>query len=145
MNKARLLVALAATLLLTGCFEGPRGPTGPAGATGPAGPAGPAGPVGPAGPQGLAGPAGPAGPQGPTGAQGPKGETGPAGPAGPAGPPGPAGPATIRLVQGSGDTLSCGDGEVIASVVCSNGAAATIEGRNAKCGAAGVVGLCAKQ
>jgi hypothetical protein len=137
MRKAGLLVSFAAMLLLTGCFEGPQGLTGPAGA---AGPAGPAGPTGPAGPQGVAGPVGPAGPQGASGAQGPKGETGAPGPAGPAG---PAGAAAIRLVQGAGDTLFCNDGEVVASVVCSNGAAATVEGRNAKCTAAGVTGLCA--
>jgi hypothetical protein len=143
MAKARLLVAFAAMLLLSGCFEGPRGPTGPQGPAGVAGPGGPQGPAGPQGPQGIAGPKGDPGPQGPTGPQGPRGE---AGPPGPKGDPGAPGPANIRLVQSTGDTLACGDNEVLASVLCSNGAAAEIsQGRSAKCTAAGVTALCARR
>ena len=53
----------------------------------------------------------------------------------------------MRLVQETGDALSCNEGEVLASVLCGNGAAATVsQKRSAKCGAAGgVVGLCIKQ
>jgi hypothetical protein len=140
MYKARLLVAFGAMLLLSGCFEGPQGPTGPVGPPGAAGPPGPLGAIGPAGPQGAGGPPGPPGPagpvgqQGPTGAQGPKGEIGPAGPG-----------ATIRLVGGTGDTLGCNDGEVLASVICSNGAAATITQGKAQCTGATATGLCAKR
>ncbi len=152
MEKARLLVVFASLLLLTGCFEGPQGPTGPAGASGQAGPAGekgPAGAQGPAGPQGIAGAQGPAGPQGP---KGDRGETGPAGPAGPAGPLGQTGPAgspgavNIRLVQQTGDTLACNDGEVLVSALCSEGGAPTVsQGRSAKCTANGVTGLCMRR
>ena len=152
MAQPRLLIALAATLLLAGC-EGRQGPPGPAGAQGPVGPPGPAGPAGPqgtAGQQGPAGPQGGAGPQGPAGAQGPKGEPGTAGAAGPPGPVGPAGaagPVNLRLVQGSGDTLACNDGEVLVSALCNEGGVPAIsQGRSAKCNAtSGVVGLCMRQ
>jgi hypothetical protein len=125
---------------------GAPGPAGPAGTTGPAGPQGAEGPQGPAGPQGAAGAkgeigppgppgaVGPQGPQGMAGAQGPigpAGERGPQGPAGPAGPPGPAGAApetaalaqtpAIRLVIGD-SSVTCGDGETLAALVCSAGA-----------------------
>jgi hypothetical protein len=74
---------------------------------------------------------------GPTGPQGPKGEQGPAG---------PPGTANLRLLQESGDTLACSDGEVLASVLCGDGAAATItQGRSAKCATGGVTALCAKR
>ena len=79
-GKSRLLIALAAMLLLTGCIEGKQGPAGPAGTQGrrTAWPTGP-----PAarnrGQQGPAGPQGGAGPQGPRGAQGEPGAAGAAG------------------------------------------------------------------
>jgi Collagen triple helix repeat (20 copies) len=122
MARTRLLMIASAALLLSGC-EGPQGPAGPAGAIGPAGPIGPAGAIGP------------------------KGDRGEAGPAGPAGPPGPAGPTNLRLVQGSGDTLACNDGEVIVSALCNGGGAPTIsQGRSARCEAAGgMVGLCMRR
>jgi hypothetical protein len=72
------------------------------------------------------------------GPQGPKGDRGE-----PAGTPAVA---NIRLVQDNGDTLSCNVDEVLASVVCSDGAPATVsQKRSAKCTAAnGVVGICMK-
>jgi hypothetical protein len=149
MEKARLLVVFASLLLLTGCFEGPQGPTGPTGAQGPAGAAGPAGPAGergPPGPQGPAGPQGAAGPQGPAGAKGDRGEAGAAGPPGPAGPAAPAGAANLRLVQQAGDTLACNDDEVLVSALCNEGGAPTVsQGRSAKCAANGVTGLCMRR
>jgi hypothetical protein len=52
----------------------------------------------------------------------------------------------MRLVQETGDSLSCNQGEVLASVLCGDGAAAAVsEKRSAKCAAPnGVVGLCVK-
>jgi Collagen triple helix repeat (20 copies) len=96
---------------------------------------------------GCEGPQGPAGPAGAIGPKGDRGEAGPAGPAGPGGPAGPAGPTNLRLVQGSGDTLACNDGEVIVSALCNGGGAPTIsQGRSAKCEAAGgMVGLCMRR
>ncbi|HKA81925.1 MAG TPA: hypothetical protein VKD43_17925 [Xanthobacteraceae bacterium] len=154
MRKARLLVACAAALLLTGCFEGPRGPAGPAGAEGPVGARGPAGAQGPAGAVGAIGaigPAGAVGQQGPAGAQGPKGdrgEPGSAGAAGPAGPPGAAGPAgaaNLRLVQDAA-AIACNDGEVLVSALCSgSGTPSVSEGRSAKCEGGAIVGLCMRK
>jgi hypothetical protein len=128
VGKVALSVVFA--LLLAAC-EGPQGPAGPIGPTGPQGPQGTTGQRGADGARGELGPVGPAGPQGPPG---PKGDTG------------SAGTANIRLVQDNGDTLSCNADEVLASVLCSDGAAATIsQRRTAKCGAAnGVVGICMK-
>src|SRR5438094_1190390 len=92
MRASRLLiVAFTATLLLSGCYEGARGPAGPAGAQGPVGPAGPAGARGPTGPEGSAGPAGPKGEKGDKGDKGDRGEAGPPGPAGGVGDAGPRG------------------------------------------------------
>jgi hypothetical protein len=148
--------------------QGPAGPPGPAGqvgATGPAGPQGAEGPQGPAGPQGApgakgdvgapgpAGAVGPQGPQGIAGAQGPvgpAGERGPQGPAGPAGPPGPAAPVpeavpsgqtpVVRLVTGD-TTVNCTDGETLAALICSAGAA-----DGAKCASPGpATGLCVRK
>ena len=126
MNKFRLVVAFAASLLLTGCYEGPQGPPGAPGTRGPAGP------------------------QGATGSRGQDGERGPLGPVGPQGPKGDRGePGTttgIRLVQNTGDTLTCNEGEVLASVRCGDGATATVtQNRSAKCAAGGVVGICMRQ
>jgi hypothetical protein len=52
----------------------------------------------------------------------------------------------IRLVQNSGDALACNPDEVLASVICSDGAAAVVsQKRSAKCAASGgVVGICMK-
>ncbi len=61
MRVSTAVIALAVSLLLAGCFEGPQGPAGQQGA---------AGPPGPAGQQGVAGPIGPQGPPGPVGATG---------------------------------------------------------------------------
>ncbi len=92
MRTQRLpIVALTTTLLLSGCYEGARGPAGPAGPQGAVGPAGPAGAKGPAGPAGLLGPLGPAGPKGDKGDRGDPGAIGPPGPAGPNGDAGPRG------------------------------------------------------
>jgi hypothetical protein len=131
VGKVGLFVALASLLLLTGCFEGPQGPPGE---IGPRGAQGPQGTPGQRGADGTRGELGPVGPQGP---QGPKGDRGE---------PGPAGTANIRLVQETGDTLSCSADEVLASVVCSDGGTATVsQKRSAKCTAAGgVVGICMK-
>ena len=102
-------------------------------------------PAGPAGSAGPAGPPGSTGARGQDGARGELGAVGPPGPHGPAGPPGPAGQANIRLVQETGDTLTCNEGEVLASVLCGNGAAAAVsQKRSAKCAAPGVVGICIK-
>src|SRR5262249_28040187 len=147
MRGWSIVLALAATIVLTGCERapGPAGPAGPQGVAGPQGPTGaqgPAGPPGPAGPQGDAGLQGPAGPQGVRGEAGPPGTAGPVGPPGPAGPKGEAAPAALRYVEASGDVVSCGDGEVLVSAICKEGAA-TLQGTGAKCGgSAGGVGLC---
>ncbi len=134
MGRLGLFVALASLLLLTGCFEGPQGPQGPAGSTGPQGPQGT---VGQRGADGARGELGPVGPQGPQGLQGPKGDRGEAG---------PPGNANLRLVQDNGDALTCNPDEVLASVICGDGAAATVsQKRSAKCAAPnGVVGICMK-
>ncbi len=51
------------------------------------------------------------------------------------------------MVQSSGNSLDCNDGEVIVSALCNGGGAAKVsEGRNAKCDAAnGMVGLCMRR
>jgi Collagen triple helix repeat (20 copies) len=153
VGKARLIVALASLLLLTGCFEGPQGPTG---STGPQGPAGPQGTAGQRGQDGARGELGPVGPQGAAGTQGVKGEQGAKGDRGEQGPKGDRGEqglpgqqgtaaqANIRLVQENGDTLTCREEEVLASVICGDGAAAAVsQKRSAKCAVAnGVVGIC---
>lgn len=95
MRAAPLSVALL-SLLLAAC-SGPQGPQGQAGAPGETGPAGPAGPMGPPGPKGDPGPQGQAGP------------------------PGPAGGAGFRIVTGE-KAVTCGENEVLVSVVCSAGA-----------------------
>ena len=128
MRGFGLLIALASMLLLSGCSEGPQGPQGP---------------MGPPGPQG---PRGEVGPQGPQGVQGPRGEPGLQGPKGDQGPPGIPGTANIRLVQDNGSSLACREDEVLASVICGDGAAAAVsQKRSAKCAAPnGVVGICMK-
>jgi hypothetical protein len=91
------------------------------------------------GPKGDAGAQGPTGPQGPAG---PQGVPGPMGPAGQAGPQGPAGPATVslRMVTGLG-TVSCGDGEVLVSLMCATGTP-----NGSKCGArVTATGLCMRK
>jgi Collagen triple helix repeat (20 copies) len=144
MRGLSITLALAATIVLTGCERAP-GPAGPAGPQGVAGPQGPTGGQGPAGPPGPAGPQGDAGLQGPAGPQGVRGEAGPAGPAGPPGPKGEAAPAALRYVEASGDVVACGDGEVLVSAICKEGAA-TLQGAGAKCGgSAGGVGLCLRK
>jgi hypothetical protein len=141
MRGWSITLALAATIVLTGCERAP-GPAGPAGPQGVAGPQGPTGGQGPAGPPGPAGPQGEAGLQGPAGPQGVRGETGPAGPPGPKG---EAAPAALRYVEASGDVVACGDGEVLVSAICKEGSA-TLQGAGAKCGgSAGVVGLCLRK
>ena len=130
MRGLSIIVALSATVLLTGC-EGPQGPTGPAG------------PQGAAGPQGSAGQQGPAGPQGMRGERGEPGAAGPPGPPGPKGDPGQA--SSLRYVEGSGDAIACNDGEVLVSAICKEGPA-TLQGTaGAKCTAAGVVGVCMRK
>jgi hypothetical protein len=141
MRGWSITLALAATIVLTGCERAP-GPAGPAGPQGVAGPQGPTGGQGPAGPPGPAGPQGDAGLQGPAGPQGVRGE---AGPAGPPGPKGEAAPAALRYVEASGDVVACGDGEVLVSAICKEGPA-TLQGTSAKCGgSAGGVGLCLRK
>src|SRR4051794_129686 len=76
------------------------------------GPPGPKGETGPQGPQGVAGPPGAKGEPGPAGAQGlpgPKGDVGPAGPA-----------AGLRIVNGK-TNVTCGENEVLVSLICSAG------------------------
>ena len=113
MRLSIAIVALAAGLSLTGCFEGPQGKQGPPG------PAGAAGPAGPQGSQGLPGPAGPPGPSGASGG------VGPAGPEGPVGPPGPAGTAGLHALTepacGAKCELTCSPGEKLVSVTCPGG------------------------
>jgi hypothetical protein len=94
----------------------------------------------------MAGKQGDVGPQGPQGIQGPKGEQGVQGVKGEQGPPGIPGTANIRLVQDKGGSVACREGEVLASVICGDGAAAAVsEMRSAKCGAPnGVIGICMK-
>jgi hypothetical protein len=111
MRGWSITLALAATIVLTGCERAP-------------------GPAGPAGPQGVAGPQGPTGGQGPAGPPGPKGE---------------AAPAALRYVEASGDVVACGEGEVLVSAICKEGAA-TLQGAGAKCGGpGGGVGLCLRK
>ena len=115
MARTKLLIACAAALLLAGCFEGKQGPTGTAGI------------------------------QGPIGAQGPKGEPGAVGAPGPAGPAGPAATINVRMVQGSGDAIACGEGEALVSVVCNGSSTPRVsEGRTARCDEGGI-GLCMRR
>jgi len=100
--KARCLTVAMLSLVLASC-SGPQGPEGQAG---------------PKGQQGAAGPPGPPGSAGPAGPAGPKGDPGPEGPPGPAGASGPA----FRVVTGEQKTVTCGDDEVLVSLVCSAGA-----------------------
>jgi hypothetical protein len=95
---------------------------------------------------GVAGKQGEVGPQGAQGSQGAKGDQGSQGPKGDQGPPGIPGTANIRLVQDNGSSLSCREGEVLASVICGDGAAASVsQMHSAKCAAPnGVVGICMK-
>jgi collagen triple helix repeat protein len=124
------VIPFVSLLLLTGCFEGPQGPPGQ---VGPPGPIGPQGMPGQRGPEGARGELGPIGPQGP---QGPKGDRGE---------PGSPGTSKIRLVQESGDSLTCDEDEVLASVICSDGSSAAVsQNRSGKCGAPKVVGICMK-
>jgi hypothetical protein len=77
--------------------------------------------------------------RGEPGAQGPGGPPGPAGPLGPKGDPGPT--ATFRVVTGTG-SVSCGDDELLVSLVCATGATAGV-----KCVApdAAATGLCVRK
>jgi len=161
-------MVVIASIALAGCFEGPKGDkgdAGPAGIAGIAGPTGPSGPAGAKGDKGDTGPAGVAGQAGPTGAAGPRGdkgdkgdrgEAGAVGIAGPAGPPGPRGdkgekgdkgdagapaPVSYRVVQGSGDSVSCNANEELVSLVCNEGSP-----NGHKCAtAAGAIGLCVRK
>jgi hypothetical protein len=116
MRLSIAVVALVASLSLTGCFEDHSALQGQPG------PAGPPGPPGPQGNQGLPGSPGLTGPPGPAGAPG---GVGPAGPAGPVGPPGSAGTAGLRaLTAPACDTqceLICLPGEKLVSVTCPGG------------------------
>ena len=105
--------------------------------TGPRGLDGAPGPQGAQGPQGVKGDPGDKGDKGDTGLQGPKGDQGP---------PGIPGTANIRLVQDAGGSLACREGEVLASVICGDGAAAAVsQMRSAKCAESkGVAGICMK-
>ena len=116
MRAVAFTIALL-SLMLAGCEQksGPPGPQGQSGATGP---------------QGMAGPAGPAGP---------KGDPGPQGPAGPKGDQGRPG-REMRVVTGE-KTVSCGEGETLVSVVCSNGAP---DGTSCP-GATQTTGLCVRK
>jgi hypothetical protein len=92
---------------------------------------------GPQGPQGQAGAPGEKGDAGPTGPMGPKGDQGPPGSMGP---PGPAGITGFRIVSGE-KTVSCNEGEMLVSVVCSAGAP-----DGAECPAASTTtGLCMRK
>jgi collagen triple helix repeat protein len=97
MTGIALSVALP-SLALVGCGQKP----------GPPSPQGQVGPPGPQGPQGVAGPPGPAGP---------KGDPGPQGPPGPQGDQG-ASSRALRVVIGE-KTVTCDEGEILVSVVCS--------------------------
>jgi hypothetical protein len=101
------------------------------------GPQGPQGQAGPQGQQGAAGPPGPTGSAGPAGPAGPKGDPGPEGPPGPAGTSSPA----FRVVTGEQKTVTCGDDEVLVSVVCSAGAP---DGPSCAAGTT-MTGLCMKK
>ena len=101
------------------------------------GPQGPQGQAGPQGQQGAAGPPGPTGSAGPAGPAGPKGDPGPAGPPGPASASGPG----FRVVTGGQKTVTCGDDEVLVSVVCSAGAP---DGPSCPAGTT-ITGLCMKK
>jgi hypothetical protein len=95
------------SLVLGGCFEGPKGEKGDNGDRGAAGPPGPKGDVGPTGPQGVAGP------------PGPKGDAGPPGPKGERGPIGLTGTPGLRMVS-SQARISCAEDEQLVSAYCVN-------------------------
>src|SRR5262245_46819895 len=64
MDVKSIVVAIALSVCVASCGEGPKGepgPAGPPGEKGGPGPAGPPGPPGPPGPQGAQGPPGPPG------------------------------------------------------------------------------------
>ena len=98
--KAAILAIAALSLALAGCEQKPA-----------------------VGPQGPPGPVGPQGQQGPPGPVGSKGEPGPNGPPGPAGQKGEPGTPSrqLRVVTGQ-KTVSCDEGEILVSVICSAGA-----------------------
>jgi Collagen triple helix repeat (20 copies) len=61
MDLKSIAIAVALSVCVASCGEGPKGEPGPAGPPGEKGEAGPPGPPGPPGPQGAQGPPGPSG------------------------------------------------------------------------------------
>jgi len=127
MRSILTVCALAASLLLSACFEGKQGPAGPQGA---------AGPPGAPGAQGATGPQGSAGPQGAAGLQGPAGPTGSTGVKGDKGDKGDAATIAVRAVVGN-PTASCDATETMISAYCTGSApnySLTTSAGGAKCG-----------
>jgi len=87
---------------------------------------------------GAAGVAGPAGPAGPKGDKGDKGDRGDRGDKGDKGDPGPAAAASFRIVQGSGNSVSCNANEELVSLICKDGSP---NGQTCPAGN-GAIGLC---
>jgi hypothetical protein len=76
MHVKSIVVAIALSICVAGCGQGPKGEPGAAGPPGEKGEAGPPGPPGPPGEKGEAGPPGPPGPAGPQSAQAPPAPSG---------------------------------------------------------------------
>jgi len=133
MRSILTACALAASLLLSACFEGKQGPAGPQGAPGAQGAAGPQGAPGS---EGAIGPQGSAGPQGTAGLQGPTGPTGSTGAKGDKGDKGDAAAIVVRAVVGN-PTASCDATETMISAYCTGSApnySLTTSAGGAKCG-----------
>ena len=123
MRAITIGVLALASVALGGCFEGPKGDKGDTG------------------PAGIAGSPGPAGPAGARGEKGDKGDRGEKGEKGDAGAAGAAAAAPFRVVQGSGDSVTCEANETLVSLVCKDGAPT-----GEKCpSATGATGLCARK
>jgi hypothetical protein len=104
MDIKKIAVAIALSVCVVSCGEGPKGDPG---ATGPAGEKGEPGPAGPAGP------AGPPGPPGPQGAEGPAGAPGAAA---------ISGEGTVRVMRSNCEAAACraecGQNEVLVIAYC---------------------------
>jgi hypothetical protein len=120
-NMQEIAVAVALSLFLAACGQGPQGPKGEPGMAGPSGEKGDAGPAGPPGPQGA------------------KGDPGAAGPTSPAGPAGAAGEGALRVIRSNCATgvctAACNQDEVLVSAYCGPGRSAVtiINERSVSC------------
>ena len=141
MHVKSIAVAIALSVCVAGCGQGPKGEPGAAG---------------PAGEKGEPGPAGPTGPPGPPGPQGAEGPPGPPGPQGAQAPPWPPGAAesALRVVRSNCQAAACrgecNEDEVLVTAYCGarRGAVTVVNERTVTCprGAANspLVLVCAK-